>query len=914
MRTTEPVAIRRADYAPLPWRVAHAHLRFELDPGATRVSARLRIERVVPDGDAGGDAATGTGPIELDGVGIELESIRIDGEPLEPSAYTLEPERLVLHAPPARFELETVGVVDPDANTALEGLYRSSGTFCTQCEAEGFRKITWYPDRPDVLATFDVVIEADEALAPVLLSNGNLVSDESLPDGRRRAHWHDPHPKPSYLFALVAGDLVEVSDAFRTMSGKDVRLSIFVEAHNAERCAFAMESLKHSMAWDERVYGLEYDLERFMIVAVDDFNMGAMENKGLNVFNSKFVLADVETATDTDFLWVEAVIAHEYFHNWTGNRVTCRDWFQLSLKEGLTVFRDQSFTADRHSATVKRIDDVRRLRAHQFPEDAGPLAHPVRPESYIEINNFYTTTVYEKGAEVVRMIHSLVGPEAFRRGIELYFERHDGTAATCEDFVLAMEGASGADLAQFRLWYSLAGTPELACEERWDERAGRWTLDVRQRCPDTPGQDDKPPMHVPFAFGLLGPDGAEIPIAPVDGPGGGGTDDDAGAFRVARDVATGPYDAAATGGAPHARPFALREREHRITVDGLDARPVASLLRGFSAPVRLVRDVDVDALGFLAAHDTDGFNRWEAGQRLARLAIDAWLDGDAGAGDAAADRFVDVVGALLADVDGDPALRAEALAPPALMAIAEERSRIDVGAVDASRRALLVRIAEAHRDALEALVRAPTSDAGFGGRASGERALANAALGLLSALDESVWVPLACARHDGARTMTDRLAALALLCHAEDGARTSRLEDFRTRFAGNALVLDKWFAMQAASRRADTLERVVALSGHPDFDASNPNRLRALIATFAQANPLRFHAPGGGGYRLLSDRVVALDRTNPQVAARLAGAFGRWRRFVEPQSELMRAELERIRDAGPRSPDVQEIVLRSLEG
>ena len=829
----------------------------------------------------------------------------------------------MLHAPPARFALETVGVVNPDANTALEGLYRSSGTFCTQCEAEGFRKITWYPDRPDVLATFDVEIEADAALAPVLLSNGNLVSDETLPGGRRRARWHDPHPKPSYLFALVAGNLVEVADAFRTMSGRDVGLSIFVEAHNADRCAFAMGALKRSMAWDERVYGLEYDLERFMIVAVDDFNMGAMENKGLNVFNSKFVLADVETATDTDFLWVEAVIAHEYFHNWTGNRVTCRDWFQLSLKEGLTVFRDQSFTADLHSPTVKRIDDVRRLRAHQFPEDAGPLAHPVRPESYIEINNFYTTTVYEKGAEVVRMIRALIGRDAFRRGIDLYFERHDGTAATCEDFVLAMEAASGHDLGQFRLWYSLAGTPELTCTERWEAGSGagggRWTLDVRQRCPDTPGQGDKPPMHVPFAFGLLGPDGADVRLAPAGGVPDGASDGTA----SGSDEATFVVADGAGAGAPATVPFELREREHRIVVDGLGARPVASLLRGFCAPVRLLRDVDVDALAFLAAHDADGFNRWEAGQRLAFLAIDAALDGagsgagsGAGAGDAAADALVDAVGALLADAGGDPALRAEALAPPSIMAIAEERSRIDVAAVDAARRALLARVASAHADALGALARAAPSDpdAGFGGRATGERALGNAALALLSALDEPAWVPLAAARHDGARNMTDRLAALSLLCHAEDGAACApRLEDFRTRFAGDALVLDKWFAMQAASRREDTLERVVELSEHPDFDPSNPNRLRALIATFA-ANPTRFHAPGGGGYRLLSDRVVALDRTNPQVAARLAGAFGRWRRFVEPQSGLMRAELERIRDAGPRSPDVHEIVLRSLEG
>ncbi len=897
LRTSEPVAVRRTDYAPLPWRVRRVRLHVELHPSATRVRASLDLERIAsPDSS---DAPTApAGSLALDGVGIELESIAVDGVGLDESSYALEPERLVLHAPPARFTLETVGIVNPDANTALEGLYRSSGTFCTQCEAEGFRKITWYPDRPDVLSVFDVTLEADAALAPVLLSNGNLVSEEELAGGRRRVRWHDPHPKPAYLFALVAGHLVEVVDTFTTGSGREVRLSIHVEAHNRDRCAFAMGALKRAMAWDERVYGLEYDLERFMIVAVDDFNMGAMENKGLNVFNSKFVLADLDTATDTDFSWVEAVIAHEYFHNWTGNRVTCRDWFQLSLKEGLTVFRDQSFTADLHSPTVKRIDDVRRLRAYQFPEDGGPLAHPVRPESYIEINNFYTTTVYEKGAEVIRMMHTLVGHEAFMRGMRTYFERHDGTATTCEAFVRAIEAGAEVDLDQFRLWYALAGTPELECEERWDASQGRWTLVVTQRCPDTPGQSDKPPMHVPFAFGLLDASGRDVPLASTG--------------------ASGVFDTAGgrTGGDSGTALVELRERTQEIVVEGLDARPVASLLRGFSAPVRVRRDVGPDTLGFLAAHDSDGFNRWDAGQRLARLALDAELDGPESLADTAAARLVEVVGALLADDAGDPALRAEALSLPGVMAVAEERERIDVAAVDAARQSLLRRLANAHADALARVATAPPSDpdGGFGGRATGERGLANVALGMLSALDEDAWVPIATARHDAARNMTDRLAALALLCNASDDARDTRLADFHARYAGNALVIDKWFALQAASRRPDTLERVLELADHPDFDASNPNRLRSLVGTFANANPLRFHATHGGGYRLLADRVVALDRTNPQVGARLAGTFGRWRRFVEPNASLMKGELERMRDAGLRSPDVHEIVLRSLEG
>jgi len=875
MRTSEPVTIHRADYAPAPFRHPAIRLRVELSPRATRITCTLSLERVGP------------GELRLDGVELSLESLHIDGVAVEPAGYRLEPAALVLVDPPDRFELTTVAIIDPSANTALEGLYRSSGTFCTQCEAEGFRKITWALDRPDVLSVYDVEIVAADELARVLLSNGNRVGESVLDDGRRMVHWHDPHPKPSYLFALVAGHLSEIGDRFVTASGREVALSIFVEAHNADRCDFAMASLKHAMAWDERVYGLEYDLERFMIVAVDDFNMGAMENKGLNVFNSKFVLADTDTATDTDFLWIEAVIAHEYFHNWTGNRITCRDWFQLSLKEGLTVYRDQQFTADRHSATVKRIEDVQRLRAQQFPEDAGPLAHPIRPDSYIEINNFYTPTVYEKGAEVIRMLATLIGPDAYFAGIRRYVASHDGEAATCEDFVVAMERANDIDLSRFRRWYAYAGTPTVRATERWDEKAGRITLTLHQHCPDTPGQSDKAPMHLPIAIGLLDRNGQDLLH-----------DENGHAGRV----------------------LSLSEREQRFDFTVPGQRPTVSWLRGFSAPVRLEVDQDVTTLGFLAAHDSDGFNRWEAGQRLAHIAIGARLDGQEALGDEAAAALVAMAGAALHEGCKDPALAAETLRLPGTMVIGEERAVIDVPAIEEARQALTATIARAHQGALLALVSAATDerDTAFGGAASGVRALRGAAVALLCTLDESVWVEPVERLYANAATMTDRVAALAALCHASDAARPGSarqraLADFRERFDGNALVIDKWFTLQAMSRREDTFEQVLALSRRDDFDTGNPNRLRALVSGFSGANPGRFHDPAGHGYRFVADQVIAMDPLNPRIGARLVAPLVRWRRHTEPAATLMRAELLRIREsASVTSPDVIEQIDRSL--
>ena len=890
MRIQTPVAVRRADYAPPEWLIPHTRLHVELAPEATRVTCTLSLERAIGDRAVAGEPP----PLRLDGTDaaggpLALESVTLDGRSLGESEYERSETALTLAGLPERCELTIVTVVNPDANTALEGLYRSSGNYCTQCEAEGFRKITYYLDRPDVLSVFDVTLLAPRRTCPVLLSNGNLVGEEDLGDGRHSSRWHDPHPKPCYLFALVAGKLASIEDRFVTRSGREVALHVFTEAHNVDKCDFAMASLKASMAWDEEVYGFEYDLERFTIVAVDDFNMGAMENKGLNIFNTKYVLADAESATDEDFLGIEAVVAHEYFHNWTGNRITCRDWFQLSLKEGLTVFRDQSFTADRHSATVKRIEDVRLLRARQFSEDASPMAHPIRPDSYVEINNFYTLTVYEKGAEVIRMLNTLLGEARWREGMALYVARHDGTAATCEQFVAAMEAASGVDLGQFRRWYSIAGTPELHVEEHFDEARSRYTLIVRQSVPDTPGQRDKPPLHIPFRVALL--DAGGVPLA----------------LDIGRDDGAG------------GRLLELREREERFVVEDVARRPVASLLRGFSAPVRLHREADAATLAFLMAHDTDPFNRWEAGQTLAARAIEAGLDAttgaDAGAnGDELVAALTDALGRCLADESLEPAFRAEMLSLPSLDTLAEARESIDMPALEAARRHVLRALAERWRDRLSELAGAPSRPSDpADGQAIGERRLANVALALLGALGEEVVAPLAARRFAGAANMSDRIAALRQLCHGSEAVRAAPLAAFHERWHGNRLVIDKWFAVQATADRAEVIDDVEALLSHPDFELANPNRARSLIASFAFANPARFHTGDGRGYRLLADQVMRIEPLNPQLAASLVAPLGRWERYVPREGHAMRAELERIRDAGPRSPDVLEIVSKSLD-
>lgn len=872
MRTNNPVAIRRVDYREPAWLIPRTCLLVSLAPDATRVTSTLTLERQRDE------------PLSLDGVDagggpLRLESLRLDGRLLDATEYTQTGEQLTLVGLPERSELEIVTLVDPDANTALEGLYRSSGNYCTQCEAEGFRKITYYLDRPDVLSVFNVSVEGPRDTCPVLLSNGNRIGEEDLGNGRHVTHWHDPHPKPCYLFALVAGSLDHIEDRFTTRSGRAVELFVFTEAHNIDKCAFAMASLKASMQWDETVYGFEYDLERFTIVAVDDFNMGAMENKGLNVFNSKYVLADAVSATDEDFLGIEAVIAHEYFHNWTGNRITCRDWFQLSLKEGLTVFRDQSFTSDRHSATVKRIEDVRLLRERQFPEDAGPMAHPIRPDSYIEINNFYTLTVYEKGAEVIRMLHTLLGEEGFRRGMRCYVERHDGTAATCDDFVDAMEAGSFIDLTRFRRWYSTAGTPVLQIEDHHDAVSRRFALTVRQHTPDTPGQKDKPPLHIPLQIGLLDATGRELPIT-IGRPGAGG--------GAVLDV---------------------MEREQTFVFEDIADQPVVSLLRGFSAPVRLEQALDDDTLAFLMAHDTDRFNRWEAGQRLATRVIDrVEAGGDIGTA------LPNALSACLDDNLLDPAFRAEVLSLPSLDTLAELRDVVDMHALHAAREQVRRVLAERCRERLTSLAsaRSEAMDPALP-EAMGQRRLAAVALELLSSLPAAIHVPIAAARFESAANMTDRIAALQVLCHGDGPWRDKALATFHAAWQSNRLVIDKWFAVQAKSLRETAVDDVEGLTLHADFEIANPNRVRSLIASFALFNPVRFHDAGGRGHRLLADHVIMLDAINPQIAARLVTPLGRWGRFSEPQATSMREQLERIRDQATLSPDVFELVTRSLD-
>ncbi len=867
--TRPPLATRRCDYQPPDWLISHTDLLFELSAADTRVTCRMTLHR------------QSAGMLVLDGSDLKIESVSVDGIKIPDDRYRQTAEQLSIENLPDSCNLTIVTRINPQANTALEGLYLSSGNFCTQCEAQGFRKITYYLDRPDILSTFSVRIEAELDIYPVLLSNGNLISTELLAGERHRVDWHDPFPKPCYLFALVAGNLAHIEDTYTTASEKVVQLFIYAEEHNIGACQYAMESLKRAMRWDEDVYGLEYDLSRFMIVAVDDFNMGAMENKGLNIFNSKFVLASHETATDTDFLGVESVIAHEYFHNWTGNRVTCRDWFQLSLKEGLTVFRDQEFSADMHSRTLKRIEDVRLLRARQFPEDAGPMAHPVRPDSYIEINNFYTLTVYEKGAEIIRMMRTLLGTEAYRRGIDLYFERHDGQAVTCDDFVAAMQDASGVDLGQFKHWYAIAGTPQLTITDHYDAGTRRYTVTVLQSCPDTPGQTDKPTLHIPLRLGLLSADGRSQVLS-IGRTEGGSTVLD------------------------------ITKRKQSFVFEGIAARPVPSFLREFSAPVRLDFQYKDDALAFLMTHDDDVFNRWDAGQRLAQRVIEnCVLDPDA----VVNPTFLQAFGRCLNDATLEPSLKAETLSLPGIDILADAQSVIDIGALYRARQTVLASIANLYHDALVVCVEdcIRLNDITLTQSAMGRRSLANTALSLLSVLAPERWASLAESYFYAASTMTDQVSALRALCQLRGVIRERCLTEFYTRWQDQRLVVDKWFATQAMACTPQTIDDVVALTHHPAFEQTNPNRLRSLIATFAMSNPVCLHSDDGRGYTLLADFVIALDRLNPQVAARLVSPMSRWRRFTPLHQQLMSAELARILAVGKLSPDVFELVSKSLK-
>ena len=860
MTENTPTETRRLDYRPPEFLVDTVDLRFELDPDATMVRSRLALRR----NPARNDPAA---PLRLDGEALTLVGLTLDGEPLGANQYAIGPTGdLTIPDLPDACTLEIETRIAPAANTELSGLYTSGGAFFTQCEAEGFRRITYFPDRPDVMARYTATIVA-AASVPVLLSNGNPGETGTLPDGRRFATWTDPHPKPSYLFALVAGDLVAVHDRFVTRSGREVALAIWVRRGDEDRCGHAMHALKESMAWDERVFGLEYDLDVFNIAAVSDFNMGAMENKGLNVFNTKYVLARPETATDGDYEGIERVIAHEYFHNWTGNRVTCRDWFQLSLKEGLTVFRDQLFGADMGSPAVKRIADVRRLRAAQFPEDDGPLAHPVRPDSYIAIDNFYTPTVYEKGAEICRMLWRMLGADGFRRGMDCYIARHDNQAVTIEDFVRAMGDGAGADLSPFLAWYAQAGTPELTVEEAYDPPARRYTLTLRQTTRPTPGQEKKVPVPIPVAMGLLSPDGAEMPT------------------RLAG-------EAAPVAGT---RMLLLDHAWQHFVFEDVAALPVPSLLRGFSAPVKLL-GIARDQLRFLATRDTDPFVRWESGQRYATmLMLDLVATHREGRPLAMDEGLVEAKSALLAGADNDRQFTAEALAMPSEAFVADQMEVADPDAIHAARDFLRSELGRRLGPTLRAIYEGLVDPGPYrtDGASIGRRALRNVCLAYLGAAGAE-GIALARAQFDGAGNMTDSLAALAVLAASDGADRQAALADFHTRWRGDDLVLDKWFSIQATSPRPQTVQEVQALSHHPDFDLRNPNRVRALVGAFASGNQVRFHDRSGAGYRFLADIVIALDPLNGQTASRLTGPLGAWRRQDSARQALVRAELERI--------------------
>jgi aminopeptidase N len=877
--TPQPIYLK--DYRVPDYLVDRVDLDVRLDPASTEVTARLSIRRNPA-------ACEGLPPLVLDGQELEMVSLRLDGEPLGANRYSLDGEHLTVDAPPAAFELEITGRTRPDQNTALEGLYLSNGVFCTQCESEGFRRVAWFPDRPDVMAVYRTRIEADRAQCPVLLSNGNLVEQGELPAGRHFAVWHDPFPKPSYLFALVAGDLARLEDRFTTRSGRDVLLEIYAEAKDVDKCDHAMASLKRAMKWDEDRFGLEYDLDRFMIVAVSDFNYGAMENKGLNIFNTKYVLAKPETATDTDFVGIETVVAHEYFHNWTGDRVTCRDWFQLSLKEGLTVFRDQEFSSDLHSRAVKRISDVRRLRATQFIEDAGPLAHPVRPDSYLEIGNFYTPTVYEKGAEVIRMLHTLIGEDAFQRGMRIYFERHDGQAVTCEDFVAAMEAGSGRDLKKFRLWYSQAGTPRLTVRGAYNPDSRTYTLSARQSVPDTPGQSGKQPMPIPLAMGLLGPDGAPLPLRLE------GKAEPAGTSRV----------------------LEIDQAEQSFTFMDVPAAPVPSLLRGFSAPVILDAGQDDEQLRFLMANDPDPFVRWEAGHSYATRLMLALIGQRAAGRDLTLDRgLADPFTATLAAPALERAFIAQALVLPAESFVGEQMAVIDVDGIHAVRQFLRKLLGEELQALWRDTYASYQTDAPYSieAEAIGRRALKNLALAYLVASGSAQGGSLCVAQFTKADNMTDRIAALALLAESDLPERADALASFYDRWRSDALVIDKWFALQAQTQRADAIDQVARLLDHEAFTLRNPNRARSLIGVFAGGNPTGFHRADGAGYALVADQLLALDRLNPQVAARMMTPFGRWRRYDAGRQDLMKAQLERILAAPSLSRDSFEIASKSLK-
>ena len=870
MRTDTPQPIRLTDYRPPAFLIEDAHLTFDLAANTTRVKARLQVRR----------NGVHAEPLVFNGERLKPISVAIDGRVLADGERTIDDEYLTIPNTPDAFVLETEVEIDPEANKALDGLYMSGGRFCTQCEAEGFRKITFWPDRPDVLSRFTVRIEADKAFHH-LLSNGNLMEAGELPGGRHFAVWNDPFLKPCYLFALVAGELDVLEDSLATMTGRTVALKIYVDPGMSARATYAMDALKRSMKWDETAFGREYDLDLFMIVAVRDFNAGAMENKGLNIFNSSLVLADPSTATDMDYERIESVVAHEYFHNWTGDRITCRDWFQLCLKEGLTVFRDQSFSADQRGEAVQRIKDVRALRARQFAEDQGPLAHPVRPSSYLKIDNFYTATIYEKGSEVIRMLKTLIGADNFRAGMDLYFERWDGHATTVEEFIKCFADASGQDLGPFFHWYEQAGTPRVALTSTYDADAKTLDIELTQQTPPTPGQPTKRPLPIPVTVGLLDPDGRTQ------------------AFN--RD-----------GKAADETVIVLDGATAKVTLTGVDERPVVSALRGFSAPVLLTSNAEARDRYVLLAGDPDLFNRWEAGQELARALILARAQGHPD--EVAEERYAEALGRALGDQAADPAFKALLLALPSEPDLSLAISPADPAAIHEARDALRMRLALHLHDDLKRLHLGLQEVGEFSPDAAGagRRALRNAALELLTANPLAEIGVLAAGHYEAAANMTDAMGGLSALMQMGGEPYEQALADFFEKWKSEPLVIDKWFANQARDPGEGALGRVLGLTAHPAFDPKNPNRLRALVSTFANFNPARFHDPSGAGYRFLADQILAVDGFNPSTAARLVDPLGGWRRYTPELGALMKAQLERIVASPGLSKNVYELASRAL--
>ncbi|MDH5611404.1 MAG: aminopeptidase N [Gammaproteobacteria bacterium] len=872
MKDLNPNTIYLKDYTQPAYWISNVDLIFNLEEEQTQVCSTLSLSK--------NENISGKHPLVLQGEELVLEHISIDGKALAASEYEVTDTDLTIHSVPDAFTLEIKTIIKPQENTSLEGLYKSSGNFCTQCEAEGFRKITYYLDRPDIMAKFTTTIFADKKKYPVLLSNGNPAGSGVEEGGRHWSRWQDPFKKPCYLFALVAGDLAFIEDKFTTMSGKTVDLRIYVQHHNIDQCDHAMHSLIKSMQWDEQVYGREYDLDVYNIVAVDDFNMGAMENKGLNVFNSKYVLAKKETATDVDFINIEGVIGHEYFHNWSGNRVTCRDWFQLTLKEGLTVFRDQRFTADMNAETPKRIDDVNVLRTAQFAEDAGPMAHPIQPDSYLEINNFYTVTVYNKGAEVIRMIHTILGEEGFRKGMDLYFDRHDGQAVTTEDFILAMETANETELTQFRRWYKQSGTPEVSVQESYDEIAQRYELTLKQTTPATAEQETKLAFDIPVRTGLLASSGEDMAVVYE------GVKDTSHILRLIQD-------------------------EQVFVFEEVKEKPVLSLFRGFSAPVKIHFGRSNEELAFCVANDCDGFNRWDAGQELVIRIILNRVNGHQE--QSVPDYLVSAYQKTLQNKVLDRALLARALALPSQAYISEMMEVIDVDAIHEAQKFMEKSLGTILFDQwLAVYQQCETVEYGLSTASMGARALKNTALSYMVSSQNEQAEQLALSQFKQASNMTDQLAAFRVLVHHACDSRDQVIEDFYQQWQCDQLVMDKWFMIQATAPQPDTLQRVEKLFEHDDFDLKNPNRVRSLLGAFCSANPICFHVPSGEGYRLLGRYIEKLNDLNPQIASRLTTPLTRWKRFDQQRQGHMTAELDRLKQIPQLSRDVYELVEKSL--